>query len=217
MYTIYLVKSAINNKLYVGQTSRLLSTRFQEHISQALSGKTTCRKLYAAIRKYGVENFTVTKLEEVDSQDEANVLETKFIQELDTIQNGYNLQLGGYNGKPSEETRKLMSSQRSGSQNPMYGKHHSMNAIQKISQLNKGKPGFWKGKSLSQNTKDSISVSRKGKTCGSQNPSAKLTQSEVDEIRLLLANKTHTMKKIASIFHVSLSTIKRIKYRITWN
>jgi len=40
----------------------------------------------------------------------------------------------------SEKTKKLMSEQRKGKNHPMYGKHHSVSSIERMSKIKKGKP-----------------------------------------------------------------------------
>lgn len=216
MFIIYLIKCLRNDKLYVGQTSRSLNVRFQEHIKQASNGKTTCRKLYAAIRKYSAENFIVEKLIEASTQQEADQLEILYIKQFDSINHGYNLQFGGYNGSPSEETRELMSKQHKGVNNAMYGKHHTQAAKNAISLKNKSKPGYWKGKSMSQEIRDKVSISRIGLTAGENNPGAKLTLAQAEEIKILLQDQNYTRQQIANMFGVSLSAIKRIKAGTHW-
>lgn len=216
MFTIYLIRCLVNNKPYIGQTSRLMEARFQEHIKHADSGKTNCRKLYAAMRKYGSSNFSVEKLFEAETKLEADSLEIASIKNFDSIKKGYNLQIGGYNGQPSEETRKLMSLAKLGEKNNRYGKTHTQLTKDIISIKMTGKPGYWKGKSLYKETRDKLSSSLKGKYTGENNPSAKLTSEEVDQIKSLLQDLNYTRQKIADMFGVSLSTIKRIKAGKAW-
>lgn len=223
MFIVYLITCRVNGKVYVGQTFRPMETRFQEHLNHAQHQKTSCRKLYSAIRKYRIDNFSIEKIGEASTQEEADVLEIQFISNFDSIKLGYNLQHGGYNGRPSNETRKLMSEQHSGEHNAMFGKTHSEESKHKISDTRKKlfNEGIliapWKGKALSQEVKDKISISRKGLTVGEKNPGAKLTSIQVEEIKLLLLENDLTRKQIADRFNVSLSTIKRIRAGKAWN
>ena len=216
MFIVYIITCQTNNKPYIGQTSRAMDVRFQEHISHANKGKTTCRKLYAAIRKYGAQNFYIEKLVVVDSQQEADQLEISYIKQYDSIAKGYNLQIGGYNGLASYETRRLMSEQRSGEKNPMFGKHHTQIVKDTISIKNTGKTGYWKGKSIPQETRDKMSKSRKGLTVGENNPAAKLTLVQVEHIKFLLRDTKLSHKVIGKQFGVSKATIQRISAGTHW-
>lgn len=94
MAYIYKVTNTINGKSYVGATKRTAKRRMTEH-------KTDSRKdfptmpLHKAIKKYGEDLFTYEIIEKCD--DSIMQEREKFwIQELRTIENGYNLSLGGF-------------------------------------------------------------------------------------------------------------------------
>lgn len=77
------------------------------------------------------------------------------------------------NKNPSEELRKKMIENRrdmSGENHPMYGKKHTEEARQKMSEALKGRVSPMKGKKLSEEHKKKISESRKGKYTGANNP-----------------------------------------------
>lgn len=84
----------INNKSYIGITSRTVDDRFQEHLSRSRCAQ-RFNRLYQAIRKYGKDNFVVEELATTDSDNHVRALETKFINEFDSYANGYNCNLGG--------------------------------------------------------------------------------------------------------------------------
>lgn len=91
---IYCISNKINSHQYVGKTIRNIQERFLEHCRDSQKEKCENRPLYKAMRKYGIENFYVQLLEEVDIQD----LEQKeqfWIDQLDTYKNGYNATQGG--------------------------------------------------------------------------------------------------------------------------
>ena len=104
---IYLITNRINGKKYVGQTSRTIEQRFNEHAS--------CRRtaIDKAIAKYGRENFTVEELETCEIVEQANEREQYWIAFCGCMApKGYNLTTGGKSNalKPvSQETRKNMS------------------------------------------------------------------------------------------------------------
>ena len=161
-YIIYRLTNKINQKIYVGQTSRSLSVRLREH----QSSKSGCVKLRRALAKYSIDNFFVETLITTDNLPTANFLESFYIKLFNSIGNGYNLMDGGSNGKPSAATRKLMSEQRSGEKNVMFGKHHTQTTKNSISANKRGQPGYWKGKSMLQETRHKVSISRTGITAG---------------------------------------------------
>lgn len=87
---IYVITNKINGKQYIGQTSRNIDVRFDEHCYDDRSTSV----IHKAIVKYGVNNFDVKELEEVDLSllDER---EQYWVQKLDTYKNGYNQNRGG--------------------------------------------------------------------------------------------------------------------------
>ena len=90
--SIYVIKNTINDKVYVGQTTKKLSVRFNNHKAASRTGEDT--KFYRAIRKYGEENFYIELLEEVDVKD-LNTKEIYWIKHYNSYYNGYNSTLGG--------------------------------------------------------------------------------------------------------------------------
>lgn len=95
MAFIYIITNKINGKQYVGKTTHnSIQKRFQEHIRDSRKSRCEKRPLYSAISKYGVENFTIEKLEEC-SIDELENREIYWIDKLDTYHNGYNATYGG--------------------------------------------------------------------------------------------------------------------------
>jgi len=56
---VYQIVNKINNKKYIGITSRSLNKRFNEHKKQLNCG------IASALVKYGEENFYIEKLENV--------------------------------------------------------------------------------------------------------------------------------------------------------
>jgi len=111
-YTIYLVTNIINNKKYIGYTSKTLNIRKNQHICQ--SNRNSQHILHKAIRKYGINNFIWEILyESFDKNHTLKTMENFFIIEHNTfVPNGYNLTMGGQGGimkLVSEETRKKQS------------------------------------------------------------------------------------------------------------
>lgn len=94
-------------QVYIGQTNNI-KNRWKP---SAYKG---CTKFYDAIEKYGWDNFEHEILVDGLTLEEANKLETKFIIEYDSINNGFNLNTGGDNKLASDETKEKMSKTRKG-------------------------------------------------------------------------------------------------------
>ena len=63
---IYKITNQINQKVYIGLTSRSIEQRWQEHLRSVETLKEK-RPLYRAIAKYGKDNFTIEQIEEVEN------------------------------------------------------------------------------------------------------------------------------------------------------
>lgn len=104
---VYLVTNKVNGKLYVGQTIQTLEERWSQHCRCCESKK---RILQRAIDKYGCESFDIRILQKCNSVDELNSAESSWIESLQCLSpNGYNLNGGGGNRRPSEETKRKIS------------------------------------------------------------------------------------------------------------
>ena len=91
---IYLITNKINNKKYVGKTTKSIKERWEEHLKDSKKEKCEIRPLYRAIRKYGIENFTIEEIEK------CNIIslsekEQYWIKYYNTYEDGYNATLGG--------------------------------------------------------------------------------------------------------------------------
>lgn len=97
MFKIYKITNIINNKIYIGYTSKTLEERFKNHCKKT-SG---CIYISRAIQKYGKNNFTIELLEESDNKDYIiNERETYWINYFHSNDKdiGYNIGLGGIGG-----------------------------------------------------------------------------------------------------------------------
>ena len=108
MGCIYKITNCINQKSYIGLTVNDAETRFKKHISMIYSNG--CSALYAAFKKYGVENFIVETICVSNNKKELMSLEKHYISESNTVSpNGYNLTSGGENCKVTDETKRKIS------------------------------------------------------------------------------------------------------------
>ena len=97
-YIIYIHINKINKKVYIGQTCQLPNKRWNNG-----DGYKTSPHFYAAIQKYGWDNFEHKILENNLSQNEADQKEKFYIEKYNSTnpQKGYNILSGG-NEKLSE-------------------------------------------------------------------------------------------------------------------
>lgn len=117
---IYIIRNTANDKVYIGQTIDTLQRRMNKHRSEARryargmvdaelrNKRGTCSKLYNAMNAYGINNFYIETLEEMDN-DLLNGIEMQYISKYNAVAQGYNLKLGGDNSPHCEETKKLIS------------------------------------------------------------------------------------------------------------
>lgn len=108
IFEVYKVTNTINGKVYVGITNQTFKVRWYKHCSDSLRGSEF--PLHNAIRKYGVDNFTIELLEICDTLEQLKEREKFWIIELQSKvdKNGYNLTDGGdgtFGKKLSEETK----------------------------------------------------------------------------------------------------------------
>ena len=90
MAIIYKITNNITNKNYIGETTRTLSARWQQHKIRAKDDNNRTY-LYLSMRKYGIENFSIEVIEECDDLERFE-RETHYIKSLNTLApNGYNL------------------------------------------------------------------------------------------------------------------------------
>ena len=92
MAYIYKIINDINNKIYIGKTEKSIEKRFKEHCSDAFRDRNEKRPLYAAMRKYGIENFHIELVEETDNPEEREIYWIGF---YDGYTKGYNATIGG--------------------------------------------------------------------------------------------------------------------------
>ena len=103
IFFIYQYTNKINNKKYIGQTNNF-QRRINEHKSCSFNSKSVNYndKIHQAIRKYGLDNFTIEILETINNVDDyelVNEREAYWIKEKETLitQWGYNILEGGKN------------------------------------------------------------------------------------------------------------------------
>lgn len=94
MAYIYKITNKLNGKIYIGKTLHSIEERWRQHCRDSKKESKERRPLYAAIRKYGEENFFIEQVEEC-SDNVVNERETYWIEWYGSFKYGYNATLGG--------------------------------------------------------------------------------------------------------------------------
>lgn len=103
IYKVYKITNLINQKIYIGQTVKLVEQRFKQHIKIGNS------YISKSIKKYGTDNFKIEWIATALSKDHINDLEEYFILELNSLSpNGYNLRTEGTMCLTSEKFSELL-------------------------------------------------------------------------------------------------------------
>lgn len=107
---IYLIRNEVNNKIYIGQTTRDFNKRYcakgknmrrvyNYHNDNKNRGCYYNKHLLSSIDKYGIKNFKIDKeFDYAMSQEELDDKEKYWILYYDSFNNGYNRTVGGEGG-----------------------------------------------------------------------------------------------------------------------
>ena len=131
---IYKITNTITGDFYIGKTVRTLEQRWYHHCKTAEYGSNTY--FHKAIRKYGVESFTIEFIAEGLDEEEKH-----WITELRPT---YNLTAGGTGGDTSKSPAYqayISTVNRQGSNNHMYGRKGKQSPLfgRKLSEEHKKK------------------------------------------------------------------------------
>lgn len=175
MYTVYQHKNKINGKIYIGITMRSTKERWGVN---GCNYKTSPH-FYAAIKKYGWNNFEHNILFTNLSKDEACIKEKELIKKYNSMDRnfGYNSTSGGETFTLSDEARRKKALSMIGNKNGA-GKPCSKEKAEKISKAQKGRK-------LTKGHKEKLSVAahQRHTPCS-------------DEKRNILMNNYPHMKKV---------------------
>jgi group I intron endonuclease len=158
-FVVYKIHCNGNGKDYIGITNDF-NRRFAVHWNDAFN----CNKqtvLCRTMRKYGKNDFVISKIDNAHTWESACELEKKYIKNFNTkVPNGMNMTDGGdgvfglkHSDKTKEQMRKSHLGKGIGEDNPMYGKPGSMlgkkwsdESRKKLSESCKGRVPWNKGK-----------------------------------------------------------------------
>jgi group I intron endonuclease len=173
----YRIVNTATNQFYIGSCKRFKS-RWGQHAKALETGKHSNRFLLNSFQKHGTSVFVFEVLEVVDgSREERLAKEQLLLDDLyDNQQMCYNLRKQavsrqGFKAKDERSQQekiaanpRIIASQfKSGKDHPYYGKPgsnagrvFSKEARQHMSEAHVGKPGYWRGKPRSEETKNKI-------------------------------------------------------------
>lgn len=160
-FIIYKLVNVINNKIYIGQTTRMLRHRLNEYKRHR-----KCNSfLKSDIIEFGFENFKCEIIEECEGIEELNEREIYWIQYYNSMNRniGYNIVEGGNNSLISEETRQKLSDSHKGIKQSVewinkriplkgseeakkLGRPKTEEQKQHLSDISSGENGYWYGK-----------------------------------------------------------------------
>lgn len=193
---IYKVTSP-TNKIYIGQSVKILH-RFNSYKKYRCKSQP---RLYNSLIKYGSENHKFEIIKEC-SIDELNKYEIHYIEVFQSFNtfHGLNLQAGGHNGTPSNETKQKL-------RDINLGKKYSSEINYKKGSANRGKKlseetlSKMRGQKRTKETRKNISESLKGKKKSPQhninNRKARLGTKLSDETKNKMS-KSHKGKIFSS-------------------
>src|SRR6266404_5506984 len=185
-----------------------MSARWRSHVRSARHGG-SCRLLYNSLRKHGTAAFELVVLVDgVNTREQLDALERLWIVALNATDTrvGYNMTFGGQGGVQTESVRKRIGL--SGK-----GKTGGWNRGMKFGTYTDGRNDkiskSLRGRTLSDDHRASIGAGCKGKGRGENNPSCKLTDAQVKEMRLRHAGG-EKQSSLSRVFDVHHQTVFRI-------
>jgi group I intron endonuclease len=104
---IYKFTHIDTGRAYVGQTTQDPNRRRLEHVCHSNHSPKSYH-FHNALNLYGIDAFTFEVIAEATSVEELNSLEIKFIEQFDSITNGFNIREGGGNKTHNPESIERM-------------------------------------------------------------------------------------------------------------
>lgn len=189
MQAIYQIRNKVNSKIYIGSTNDV-RLRWNNHRSSLNRGAHENPYLQNAWDKHGEDNFEFSILEEVNDNNRIE-REIHFLNENKSCDReiGYNI-----DENPSDK---------SGKNNPFYGKKHSQETKQRL-------------REAARNRSPELKKKMGAKNRGEGNHKAKLTWEKVREIRRIYSEGGQTQRSLASEYGVSKGAIQALLEGKSW-
>lgn len=162
---IYKITNTINGKCYIGQSVNL-KNRIKMHKSMIKHNNEDNEYLRKSTKKYGYKNFKI-EIIKYCKEEELDFYEKYYIDYYKSYkrENGYNIELGGSTNKhlskeQIEKMRKTKKGKLMGKENPFYGKTHTLETKNKISEKHKNNK-YCVGRFMSKETREKIGKANK--------------------------------------------------------
>lgn len=225
---VYKIRNLINNKQYIGITTKTLNTRWEQHCRDARLGRDNYL-LHKAINKYGEDNFIIEEIDIANSVEELKQKEIYYIQYYQTYcknyDTGYNMTPGGdlnchLKGenspvsKNSDEQRRQIVYYLKETNTPLKQIAelvglNSLDGEKLVSMINTGENFYCENESYPLR-KNSRSIAKTGEL----NPMADVDAAK--KIIYLLENSTNTQDEIAKMCNVHFNTVNDINRCVRW-
>lgn len=199
MNYVYVITNNLNTKKYVGVTNNP-ERRWRDHKKIAIRQNSVRYAIHDAIAKYGEHNFEYKIIEQHEIRSDAFKAEEKYVRELKTLEEGYNLNSGGRGPiEFSEKTRKLISeAAKRRFSSPEERKRHGSftKGVKKSQETKKRMSAAQIGRVQSESTRHKISESKIGKKVNFseehreylRNQLKKITKSDAHRQRIIQMN-----------------------------
>lgn len=234
---IYKISNKSNGKFYIGSTT-CFRTRFTSHKSMLRRNAHKNLYLQNSWNKYGSKSFKFEIIELVDKHDKLIEREQFWIDKTKCYDNsiGYNISKTArtnLGAELSDETKRKISIANKGRKHTLQSRLNMAKSKIGVKQskeqvesrmksiiLNgsrKGENHHFYGKSHSEEMKQKISDSHKGKHIGTNNNFSKLDEEKVKRIKLLLRDGRMSQGEIAKMFNIKQQNVSSIKRGNTWS
>lgn len=142
-YNVYKIINSVNDKVYVGRTTRSIERRWKEHMQSLANGDN--RHLYCAMRKHGVDKFEIRLIEKCSSFEEMVEKEAFYCEKYEAYTHGYNMTTAGEINPMDCEKSRLLHDQKMRSEDVRSRISASMREVRKNSLnvilIHKGRKG----------------------------------------------------------------------------
>jgi group I intron endonuclease len=236
---VYEIVNVINGNRYIGSSIRIAS-RLSAHKCQLRQNKSHNQHLQSAYNKYGEESFVFRPLLYCDPENTL-LYEQMCIDGMQTNYNKTKNAESPFTGCKLSKEQKEQIGLRSLGNKYSLGRKNSPETIARMSAARKGKPGPRLGCKLSDETKEKIRAGNLGRKhtpeelakmsaamklprsdkykishSGDKNSQAKLTWSQVNEIREFYDKTDVTKASLARKYNVTNRTIFLIVNNLSW-
>lgn len=204
MYIIYKLTNKVNNKIYIGFSSKSLEDRFKQHCYVANQPKNkSFFIIHKAIKKYGKNNFDKEVIYSSDNKKETLLKEDYYINYYNSLYpNGYNIVKGG-GFVPSWKNKKHKNSSKEKISKALT--LYYSDPKNRLKHQGENNPNY--GHRWSEELKEKMSNIKKEKYKNEANPNSKKIKVIMPDNNILFFN---CIKQASEYFNVSYQTIYNI-------